>query len=307
MNYLIGIDGGATKTRCVLTDFQLNVIHECCGGPSNFLIKGTKQVSNSIFDLLEDCMKNLVIDYSDIAAVVLGTAGAGREDHAEKMKLEILTTAEERGIKFNSFCVTSDARIALEGAFSGRAGCTLICGTGSIIYGIDEMGKVHRVGGYGRSIGDEGSGYSIGRKGLKAAAKSYDGRCLNTNLIKLLNTEFGIANQDSLIRKVYSDDFDIPAVAPLVIKGAEDNDETCLNILEEESEELILHVRAMTAKLKVVQLHLCLIGSIIENENYYSKLFKNKLKKAFPDVIIKKPEHSPEYGAAILAKKKFCK
>jgi len=306
MNYLIGIDGGATKTKCVLTDFQLNVIHECNGGPSNFLVKENSEVCNTILKIIENCKKKLVIDYADIGAIVLGTAGAGREDHAEKLKYEILKTAEARGMYFNSFCVTSDARIALEGAFSGKAGCILICGTGSISYGYDDKGMVHRVGGFGRFIGDEGSGYSIGRKGLKALARAIDGRCLPTKLKDLLNEKFEIADQDSLIRKVYSNDFDISAIAPLILIGAENGDEVCINILEEESEELVLHIRAMLTKLRVAQLKLCLIGSILENDNYYSSLFKSKLKKAMPDVVIQLPEHPPEFGAVMMAKQKLC-
>ena len=63
----------------------------------------------------------------------------------------------------------------MQGAFPNEAGCILIAGTGSIIYGKDENGNIYRVGGFGRLLGDEGSGFSIGRKGLQAAAKYFDG------------------------------------------------------------------------------------------------------------------------------------
>ncbi len=60
--------------------------------------------------------------------------------------------------------------LLLKDAFSGKAGSILIAGTGSIMFGKDEAGEIHRVGGFGRFIGDEGSGYRIGRIGLNAVA-----------------------------------------------------------------------------------------------------------------------------------------
>lgn len=305
MNYLIGIDGGASKTKCVITDFKLNVIHECTGEPSNFLIKGAAAVSDSILDLILDCKQNLVIDFKDIGAVVLGATGAGREKHAIELKEAILHTAKKRGISLNSLSVFSDARIALEGAFSGNPGCILIVGTGSIMFGKDADGIIHRVGGFGRFIGDEGSGYTIGRKGLKAVARSIDGRCLPTILREYAKEKFDIPADDVLITKIYSEGLDIASFAPLVLEGADNNDETCINILENECEELILHVRAMMAKLNVSPFRLSLIGSMIDRDNYYSRLFIRKLNKAMPEVLIQKPDHPPEYGAVMLAKQKL--
>lgn len=306
MNYLIGIDGGASKTKCVITDFQLNVIHECTGEPSNFLIRGSKVVSNTILDLIEDCKKNLIIDTKDIGAVVVGTAGAGREKHANELKEVILNTASERGISIKSLCVFSDARIALEGAFSGKPGCILIVGTGSIMFGKDAHGNIIRLGGFGRFIGDEGSGYSIGKKGLNAVARSFDGRCLPTILKESAKEKFGISNEEELITEIYSNNFDIASFATAVLEGAMHDDETCINILEEETEELILHIRAMIPKLNVSPFKLSLIGALVENENFYSKLFVKKIKKYLPEVVIQKPEHPPEYGAVMLAKQKLC-
>ncbi|MFC2134099.1 N-acetylglucosamine kinase [Bacteroidota bacterium] len=306
MNYLIGIDGGASKTRCVITDFQLNVIHGCTGEPSNFLIRGSKVVSNTILDLIEDCKDNLIIDAKDIGAVVIGTTGAGREKHANELKDEILNTASERGISITSLCVFSDARIALEGAFSGEPGCILIVGTGSIMFGKDADGNIIRIGGLGRFIGDEGSGYSIGRKGLKSVARSFDGRCLPTILKEMAKEKFGISSEEQLITEIYSNNFDIASFAPAVLEGALLDDETCINILEDESEELILHVRAMMPKLNVSPVKLSLIGSLVKNDNIYSTFFLNKLRKYLPEVILQKPEHPPEYGAVLLAKQKLC-
>ncbi len=79
-------------------------------------------------------------------------------------------------VPIKKFVVESDARVALEGAFSGNPGSILIAGTGSIMFGKDSKGNIHRVGGFGRILGDEGSGFHIARSGLTAVAKQFDGR-----------------------------------------------------------------------------------------------------------------------------------
>jgi len=217
MKYLIGMDGGGTKTKCILTDLNLQPIYETIGGPSNFLVIGTETVSETILNLINDCTSSQNILSDDIQAIVLGTTGGGRRNDAELLEKQIFNQAKQNNIAINKFRVESDARIALEGAFSGKPGSILIAGTGSIMFGKDEEGKIHRVGGFGRYIGDEGSGYRIGRKGLNAVACAYDGRAKYTKIADLLEQEFSISSAEELITEVYRNNFNIASVAPLVL------------------------------------------------------------------------------------------
>ena len=82
MKYLIGMDGGGTKTKCVLTDIDLNPIYETIGGPSNFLVIGSEIVAETILNLLNDCTSSKNISSNDIEAIVLGTTGGGRRNDA---------------------------------------------------------------------------------------------------------------------------------------------------------------------------------------------------------------------------------
>ena len=304
MKYLIGLDGGGTKTQCVITDFKLKVISESAGGPSNFLMLGTETVSETLFDLISECISKAGIDFGELAAAVLGTTGAGRKKDAEKLGKDFVEFAKNKGVDFNSFSVESDARIALEGAFSGKPGTILIAGTGSIMFGKDRKGEIHRVGGFGRLIGDEGSGYMIGRKGLIALAKEYDGRGGKTLLAGLVDEKFGISNPANLITEIYNNKFDIASAAPLVINAAEKGDPICISILEDETKELIRHVEAMKKLLMDASVKLCLIGGIISTGNYFSKLFEEKINKAVPGVQINKPDYPPVMGAILMAKER---
>ena len=302
MIYYIGLDGGGTKTKCLITDENLKVLHQCTGGPSNFLMIGTDEVSLTLYKLIYECIEGVKCNADEIEAVVIGTTGAGRRTDAEKLENDFMSFVNSKNMRLNKFRVESDARIALEGAFSGSPGAILIAGTGSIMFGKDRNGNVHRVGGFGRFIGDEGSGYDIGRRGLIAVAKDMDGRGLKTSLTKLLNEKFNINDVSSLITEIYKNKFDIASVAPLVTESAENGDEICENILNDEAEELILHIRAMAKLLKENETKLTLIGSTLTTENYYSKLFHSKVKKYLPNVTIQSAEHEPAIGAILMAK-----
>ena len=302
MKYLIGLDGGGTKTKCVVTDFDLNPLYECKGGPSNFLLIGTQAVSETILALILEAMNHLKISSDEIASIFIGTTGAGRPNDAQKLKGDFISYAESKGYSFKSFNVDSDARIALEGAFSGEPGSLLIAGTGSIIFGKDENNQIHRVGGFGKLIGDEGSGNTLGRRGLNRVAKEFDGRGDKTLLTELLIRDFGISDSSQLITEVYRNNFDTASFAPNVIEAAQNGDKVANRILEEESNELLLHVKSIFNMIGEETLKLCLIGGTIATENFYSAMFKNKIELHLPKVKIVSAENSPEIGAAFMAK-----
>ena len=302
MTYYIGIDGGGTKTKCVLTDENLNIQFETQSGPSHFLTIGAEKVAETIVELVKTTVKNQNISVMDLQSIVLGTTGAGRISDAEKLEEAVKILARKNNIDLSNFKVVSDARIALEGAFSGKPGSILIAGTGSIMFGKDKNGKIHRVGGFGRLIGDEGSGLTIGRKGLNLVAKFFDGRIKETLLAPKVIEKFNISNQSELITKVYSENIKIQHVAPLVIETASEGDKYCKEILDTESNELLLHIIAMNEKLQEKNMKIVFIGGTITNENLYSKMLKDKIKLYLPNVVLQKPDYPPEIGAAIMAK-----
>ncbi len=301
MTCLIGMDGGGTKTKCVATDENFNVLYECKGNASNFLIQGVPKVSEMIVSLIKEVMDNLKISDSEISGFVIGTTGAGRRTDAETLEKGIFEALEVENICIKNIRVESDARAALEGAFAGLPGSILIAGTGSIMFGKDKFEEIHRVGGFGRFIGDEGSGYSIGKKGLIILSKYFDGRGNDSLLKDLVAQKFAITDTSELITEIYKNNFDIASVAPLVIECAEKGDDLCKKILEDESDELLLHVISMYEKLNEDMMNLSLIGGTITTDNYYADLFKHKINKLGYIRIIE-PVYEPAIGAALMAK-----
>jgi N-acetylglucosamine kinase-like BadF-type ATPase len=302
MRCIIGIDGGGTKTHCLVTDMEGNFLYECSGGASNFLVQGMEKVSETIFGLIENSKKRLNINYSDIKIILLGTSGAGRKSDAARLEKVFSEYSSKQGAEFNCFKVESDAAIALEGAFSGKPGCILIAGTGSILFCKDEDGRIQRIGGFGKLLGDEGGGYSIGKKGLTALSKELDGRSENGIIAKLASEKFGITSAEKLIEEVYLNKIEIPVFAPLVLEAATKGDTEALKILDEESEELVLHVMAMIKKAGNAALNVAFIGGLINNDNIYSRTLRKKMLLEISDINIKEPDYSPAMGAILMAK-----
>ncbi|GJQ42864.1 MAG: N-acetylmuramic acid/N-acetylglucosamine kinase [Ignavibacteriaceae bacterium] len=303
MKYLIGIDGGGTKTDCAIADLSGKIIQQSSGKPSNFLIIGVEETVRNIFALIEENIFALEGDFSDVKQIVIGVAGAGRDEDAKLLEKGFKDFADEEGIHFKGVKVISDAHIALEGAFPDSAGCILIAGTGSILFGKDEKGVIHRVGGFGRLIGDEGSGYSIGRKALNAVSKSSDGRGEETLISELLNSKMNSGSANAIINKVYNEKLDVASVAKIVIEAAEEGDLIAEDILDEEADELVLHIRSLIEKFRTNILSVAFSGSLIDNENFYSDLLKRKIKSTLPNVKITQAVLSPIGGAILFAKK----
>jgi N-acetylglucosamine kinase-like BadF-type ATPase len=303
MNYLIGMDGGGTKTSCIITDSEGKILHECTGGPSNFLILGTETVSETLLQLINQCTEKLNITNDDIAAVVIGTTGAGRKNDAEKLQNDFIKYAAFKASEFRIFRVESDARIALEGAFSGKPGSILIAGTGSIMFGKDSNDTLFRAGGFGRIIGDEGSGYVLGRKGLTAVSKEFDGRGGKTMITQKLKEKFNISTPEELITEIYKNHFDIASAAPAVTEAASEGDENAVRIIDEETDELVAHIGTMYKKLNEKVMNLALIGSLLTHQNIYSDYFRRKVSGQLKNINIKEPDYPPAMGAVLMAKK----
>lgn len=302
MKYIIGIDGGGTKTECAVADLSGKVLQRAFGKPSNFLTIGVDAAVENLFELIEGILFKIEADFGDVKMLLIGTAGAGRKEDAGVLETKFNDYTMREGIKIKSVKVVSDARIALEGAFGGNTGCILIAGTGSILFGKDKNGFIHRNGGFGRLIGDEGSGYSIGRKGLSSAAKELDGRGESTLITDLLNNKYNISSAPDLIINVYKNNFDIASAAEVVLSAAGENDAVALQILNEETDELLLHINAVMKKMKSIKLDIAFTGSLITNKNTYSDLLRKKIDNNLPSIKIKEPDYSPVEGAILLAK-----
>jgi N-acetylglucosamine kinase-like BadF-type ATPase len=219
----------------------------------------------------------------------------------------LLASAQRRNLTLNRIKIESDARIALEGAFSDKPGIILIAGTGSIVFGKDERGKTYRAGGWGRLIGDDGSGYAIGQEAFRAVARSLDGFGEKTRLVKLLDAKHGFETQETIINALYKENFDVASVAPMVLEAASRGDKIARRILINGCSGLTELVRVVFSKMNkgrnVTKPQLVMTGSLLLNQNIYSRMVRSSIKRNIPSMSICDAESSPVVGASLMALK----
>ena len=301
--HFIGIDGGGTKTKTILTEDNLSIIRSISGPASNPLAVGFENSSNIIIALIKKLLSKTRIDQP--VYVVAGIAGCGSKKNADKLTKLIKKKIASKKIQVKKLKIVSDAEIALEGPLNGKPGTVLICGTGSVLIGKNSEGKFIKIGGFGKLIGDEGSGYSIGKKGLQAISKYIDGRGSDTILAKSISKKFGIRDRESFILKVHSDEFDVAEIAAHVISAAQKGDKLCKEIIDNEIEEILLHIKSLKRFLGKRNIPLCFAGGVLNNKNFYSEELKNRIGKKFGKINFITSKYPPEYGAVILANKLF--
>ena len=194
----------------------------------------------------------------------------------------------------------------MEGAFSSQPGIIVIAGTGSIVFGKDEHDKTYRAGGWGRLIGDEGSGYAIGREAFHTVAKMLDGHGEKTKLVKLFEEKFGFGTQDAIIDALYGENYDLASVVPAVMEAASKGDPVAKKIFIRACSDLVEVIDTVVIKMNkgkksVPKRSLAFVGSLLMNDNFYSRKIRSALKREVPLVSIRNAESSPVVGAALMA------
>ncbi len=180
-----------------------------------------------------------------VDVVWAGISGAGREDS----RVAVETALKHAGVA-RAVHVGSDVQAAFHDAFAKGPGVLVIAGTGSIAYGRAEDGREGRVGGWGRHIGDEGSGFAIGLGALRRVARSVDGRAHPTTLVGGVLGHLGLASMDELVTWIPgANKGEVAALTPVVAEAAASGDAVAREILALAVQELDGHVMAILETL----------------------------------------------------------
>ena len=296
MKYILGVDGGGTKTLALLGDVDGNVISRGMSGPSNYNAVGFEIACSA----LESAMNAARSDYpGEISALCLGLSGAGRKEDIERFRDWAVQKSPETRVQ-----VVSDADILLmAGATSGPA-LALICGTGSIVYGRMAKGELIRAGGWGYLFGDEGSGYAIGIAALRAVMQAYDGRGPKTLLSGLVLERYALHTPPELVRTFYraeSAPSAIASLASLVEQAVEQGDAVATLILKDAAEELARTVAAIYPRLGSDAVPLIITGGTILHGSHLGRAFHAACKAQGLEFAAVRYVAEPAEGALKLA------
>lgn len=222
--YFIGIDGGGSATRAVVTNSRREVLGRGEAGPSSHYAVGPAAAATACRAAAVAAIKSArdmheEFSPADINAWGFGLAGVRREADQELMTTFLHEICDV------PFVLETDVVAAHAGAFAGDPGIVVSAGTGAITFGADEFGEQFYADGWGPILGDEGGGYWIGVEALRAICRSLDGRSHPTALAAPVFKMLGVADGGELVQFVYSEECtrnDIARIAEIVFGLAEE-------------------------------------------------------------------------------------
>ena len=296
--HVIGIDAGGTKTVCLLADEQGQIVSRARGEGANLQAVGELQVEKILHKVMDDAIDSRAIAP---AAICLGIAGVDRPNDAATVRSIM------KRIGFNSrVLIVNDALIALETGLPGQPGVVIISGTGSIAYGRNAAGEAARAGGWGYVLGDEGSGYWIGRAALRAVLRAADERGPATVLTPMLLEHFNVAQPQLLLHEVYHQQLkpaQIGALAQCVHDAFVQGDSAAIGILRGAAEELEGGALSVARRLGLTyeSFGFILSGGIFRAVPSLEQELTRRLPLSAPRSVVTRLDREPAEGAVMLA------
>ena len=312
----MGVDGGGSALRAAIVDAELRPLATVTGAPVNPSIVGRDAAQMVIRDGIAQALRQARLQPQDIAAISIGVAGASNQHSAQWLAETVAP------ILPNSLLApSSDLEIALVGALAQRHGILLLAGTGSAVYGAAPDGQQLQVGGWGYLLGDEGSGYWIGRQLLRHVVARFDegAPSRDNGLYRRCLEQLGLSDARQITAWLYRAEEPpvarVAGLAELVLSFATNDEKSMTNdeklmmndeklvmkLIKSAAGHLARQVEIMRSRLEFRNAPIAFAGGLLDNDNALSMLVAHRLG------LPQRPaaQHPPVIGAALLAKEEW--
>jgi len=303
LRYVIGVDGGGTKTGAALLTVDGEIVSYAEKGPSNYHNVGVEKARKAVEEACLEAIGNAGIESRDVEVVVASMAGLD-------CSLDFKALEEAMaGFPIGRLILVHDSMSALYATNFGRESAIIIAGTGSSTAGINSRGEYARAGGWGYLLADEGSGFYIAKRGIVAALMEYEGRGPSTLITKLLLDRLNAKTPDEIIWHVYTKGMSIvefARLAPLVTEAAKSGDEVAIGILRDAGRELANTVGGVIRRLRMEndEFPIGLIGGVFKAGELVINPLNDEVKKFAPRAYLTFPRFPPVAGACLIALEK---
>jgi N-acetylglucosamine kinase-like BadF-type ATPase len=303
--YVLGIDGGATKTLAAVLDLDRRELHLGHSGPSNEDAVGARQAVKALLDAADEALARAGIAQDDLAAAVLAIAGTDTQSidrHLHESRTE-------------DWIVVNDVVGAWATATGGLPGVGVISGTGSNVFGVGVGGggggaagseiRTWRAGGWGHLLGDEGSGYWIGAQSLAAALHDRDGSGPPTALGDAALAFFRSPSLQALAASVYTTPLtksELAAFAVETARVANEGDAVARELYARAAALLGRQVAAVIAHTGLTgAFPVGLIGSAFRAGELFVSPLSDAVHAVAPEADVFTVEMAPVGGSLLLA------
>ena len=293
--FLMGVDGGATKTLAAVFDLQERCVYLGHGASSNPDAVGPHTATDSLMKATDEAIARAGIELDGLDAAVLAVAGTDTDAVATHV----------RALRPNSWVVVNDVVGAWAAATGARPGVGVISGTGSNVFGVGADGRAWRAGGWGHLLGDEGSGYWLAVQSIKAALRDRERSGPETALSVAATAFFEVPTVEALATLIYSKPLakgEIAAFAIETARVAHAGDEVARGLYERAATELGKQVAAVIAQTGLADsFPVGLIGSAFKAGALFVEPLAATVHRFAPGASVAVVEMAPVGGCLLLA------
>lgn len=300
--YVIGVDGGATKTIAAISNLNGKILKIGKSGPASPRNIGIKKTADNVARSIK---KVLPKKKAKIFSTFIGLPAVEEEFRFKKeiIKKELLRYKEISLIFSGKVMIGSDQIVAFRSGSETKDGVLLIAGTGCVAHGWRGNREV-KTSGWGW-LADEGSAFWVGQKVYQAVLKDLDGRGSKTLLRKLIFQKHKIKDDPNLLNKLIYSKTPAEILSPLSFicdLVAKKGDKIAEDILVEAGRELALSAKTVIKKLNFPKskFPLVLVGSIF-NSKIVLNTVKKEIQKVAPGANFIRPKAEPAISAVKLA------
>lgn len=290
MKYVIGIDGGGTKTTAMLADEQGSQIKLLRTGASSPRNVGVKACARTLTELIGK-MDGL----ERVSKIIIGLASVEEQPYLAGRIKDLLFKNLREKVE-----IVSDQLVAFRSGTDKRNGMVLIAGTGCVAHGWNR-GREVKVSGWGW-LEDRGSAFWVGQKTFQAIVLDWDGRGPDTKMGDIALAELGVSGIDELLREVYKEPLKmIPLFSIFCDKAVREGDTVARDIMRRAGKELADASLTVIKRLEFEEIFpLILVGSMFKSVLVLETVC-TAIKNKAPEAEFIQPGVEPVVGAVKLA------
>lgn len=298
--YVLGVDGGGTKTQCHVADLKGNLIGEGFGGEANYQLCGIEIAEASIGNAIQNALEAANVTLEQITYAVFGLSGAD-----EACDFEVLQPMCKRLVKDVPHEILNDTWIGLRSG--GDFGVVSICGTGAAHAGVSKEGQKLILRNLDFELGNRGGGGEIVSEALHYAFRSNEETYLKTGLEDVMPSLFGVETMDQVCDVMRKDwiPSQVAYKIPIeVFRLAEEGDQVSIDIIESMGRTEGQYAAGVIKRLSMetLQVPVVLIGSLFKTDNpLLIDPYMREIHKIAPSAYKVIPDVAPVVGAVLLA------
>lgn len=302
MRYLMGIDGGGSKTKAVVVDESGNRLGLGLSGCGNHQLCGLQTALANMECAIQQALDEAKLKKPDVAFVQYALAGADRPRDFQLLEPAL------HSMGFGDWNLVCDTMAGLRSGVEDYTGVVLVCGSATNAAGRNRDGKEVQVGGFGYLFGDGTGGIYLAEQAFRHAVRAFEGREMPTILTERVPDFLGFSSMEEMLNAYLDENRNgVPMDLTKVLhEAARDGDGVAISLLQEAGRELGKAGNAVIQKLNGLagneEIPVVLIGSVLQQGRspHLLAALKETMELFSPRIRFVLPDIEPVYGAVLL-------